>query len=65
MSKTADLSQYNDSDEVSAWALTAVKWANGASVVNGVSENALSPKTTATRAQAAAMFMRFCENIAK
>ena len=65
MSKTADLSQYSDSDEVSAWALTAVKWANGASVVNGVSENALSPKTTATRAQAAAMFMRFCENIAK
>lgn len=65
MSKTADLSQYSDSDEVSAWPLTAVKWANGASVVNGVSENALSPKTTATRAQAAAMFMRFCENIAK
>ena len=42
-----------------------MKWAIKTELVNGTSETTLSPKATATRAQVAAILMRFCENVAK
>ena len=36
-----------------------------AGLVNGTSETTLSPKASATRAEVAAILMRFCENVAK
>ena len=57
----ADLSEFADANEISEFALDAVGWANKTELVNGTSETALSPKTAATRAQLAAILMRFCE----
>ncbi|MDD6736177.1 MAG: S-layer homology domain-containing protein, partial [Clostridiales bacterium] len=56
------LSEFTDTDEISEYALDAVKWANAAGIINGVSETKISPKTTATRAQTAAILMRFLGN---
>ena len=61
----ADISSFADTNDVSDWALDAMKWANKTELVNGTSETTLSPKATATRAQVATILMRFCENIAK
>ena len=61
----ADISSFADTADVSDWALDAIRWANKTELVNGTSETTLSPKATATRAQVAAILMRFCENIAK
>lgn len=60
----SDISNFADKDDVSDWALDAIKWANKAELINGTSKTLLSPKATATRAQVAAIIMRFCENIA-
>ncbi|MFR5780703.1 MAG: hypothetical protein ACLUEK_02075 [Oscillospiraceae bacterium] len=38
-----------------------MQWACGAGVITGISESALAPRGEATRAQTAAMLMRFCE----
>lgn len=63
--KASELAGFEDANEISEYAQDAVKWANAAEIINGVSENRLSPKTTATRAQAAAILMRFCKIYAK
>ena len=56
---------YADVAEVSEYAIPAFQWACGAGVIEGIGEGRLAPQTTATRAQVAAMAMRFCENAAK
>ena len=61
----SNLENFTDAKDVSDWALDAIRWAIKTKLVNGTSETTLSPKATATRAQAAAILMRFCENIAK
>ena len=55
----ADLSGYADLSEVSGYALDAFRWANAASLINGISPTLLSPRGSATRAQAAAILGRF------
>ena len=65
VSDVADISSFADTDDVSEWAMDAICWANEVELVNGTSETTLSPKATATRAQVAAILMRFCENVAK
>lgn len=59
------LLQFADFDEISPYALDAMKWAYAKEMLKGVSETHISPKTTATRAQVAAILMRFCEKLAK
>lgn len=61
----SNLENFTDAKDVSDWALDAIRWAIKTKLVNGTSETTLSPKATATRAQVAAILMRFCENIAK
>ena len=63
--KASELTDCADANEISEYALDAVKWANAAELINGISETSISPNTTATRAQVAAILMRFCENVAK
>ncbi|HIT30014.1 MAG TPA: S-layer homology domain-containing protein, partial [Candidatus Scatomorpha stercoravium] len=41
----------------------AMQWACGAGVITGVTDATLVPQGEATRAQVAAMLMRFCEAI--
>ncbi len=65
ISTRADISAFEDTNDVSDWALDAIKWANGVTLVNGTSDATLCPKDTATRAQVATILMRFCENVEK
>ena len=62
---TADLSGYADAAQISAYAETAMKWANGEGLITGVTDTMLKPAGNATRAQAATILMRFCEEVAK
>ncbi len=55
---------YGDAADVSGWAESAMRWAVASGVINGVSGKLL-PGSTAARAQAAAMIMRFLVDIKK
>lgn len=57
--------EYADYGQVSSYALEAMDLANATGIVTGTSESTLSPQGQATRAQAAAMFTRFCEQYAE
>ena len=65
LAEGADLSAYKDADEISAWALEAVRWAKGANLITGRSADKLAPKGTTTRAEAATILRNFLENVAK
>jgi len=56
-----DLSSYEDSNLISAWALEAMQWANGEGVINGKSATKLAPIATATRAEVAQVLMNFIQ----
>ena len=61
VSKQADLSQYRDVKQVSEYAEEAMAWAVGSGILQGMEQNLLAPRGTATRAQAAAILMRCAE----
>jgi len=44
---------------VSDWAIKSVRWAVSVGIIQGVGNDTLSPKTSATRAQVATMLMRY------
>ena len=52
---------YTDVADLSEYAIPAMQWACGAGVIEGVTDSTLVPQGDATRAQAAVMLMRFCE----
>lgn len=53
---------YTDAFDVAEYAISAMQWACGAGVINGTGDGStLTPQGQATRAQAAVMLMRFCE----
>lgn len=54
----AELTGFTDADQVSPWALDAVKWAVGEGILRG-SNQALNPNGTATRAETAQILMNF------
>lgn len=56
---------FSDSANVSTWAKDAMVWAVQNGILDGVGGNRLNPKGTTTRAQAAAIFMRFSKLINK
>ncbi|MBD5161462.1 MAG: hypothetical protein HDT14_05495 [Oscillibacter sp.] len=58
-----DLSAYSDSAEISAWAQDGMMWAVKTGLINGKGNGILDPKGTATRAEAATIFMRFMQNL--
>ena len=64
-SASADISGYADASSVSGWALDAMQWAVGAGLINGRTATTLAPQGNATRAEVAAILMRFAQNIAK
>ncbi len=59
----ADLSRFADAQTVGSYATDAMSWAVGVGLVNGVDENHLQPVGDATRAQVAAILMRFCNAV--
>ena len=56
---------YEDADQVSQWAVSAMQWACGVGLVKGTSETVptLEPKSFASRAQIATIFHRYCEEV--
>ena len=56
------LDAFADADTVSSYAVDAMRWAAANGIVNG-SHGRLNPHGNATRAQVAAMLMRFCEKM--
>ena len=54
------LTSYTDAADVSPWARPAMEWACGAGLITGTGDGStLSPQREATRAQTAALLMRF------
>ena len=47
------------------YAAAAMRWAIAEGLITGVTDTTLEPQGSATRAQAATILMRFCEEIAK
>ena len=56
-------SQFTDSDSIAPWAESALDWAIYRGVITGTSQTTVSPTATATRAEAAALFVRYSEKI--
>ena len=61
---SAGLGKYTDAGSVSGYAVEAMSWAVENGIITGASETTLAPQGSATRAQAAAMLMRFIESMA-
>lgn len=57
----SDLSSFDDAETVSDWAQDAVSWAHAEGLFAGTSATTLSPQGEATRAQLAAMLVRFSD----
>ena len=57
--KTADLSAFSDAASISPYALSAMQWASATGLISGRTETRLEPAQTTSRAEAAALFMRF------
>ncbi|MEM5768339.1 MAG: S-layer homology domain-containing protein [Bacillota bacterium] len=54
---------YNDALSVSDYAYAALQWACGAGILNGDTNGNLNPRSSATRAEVAAMLKRFMEKM--
>ena len=54
----AVLEAFADGDQISTWAVDAVRWAVGRSLLTGSGANNISPQAPATRAQVATILMR-------
>lgn len=59
------LTGYADAGSVSGYASDAMAWAVGAGLIGGTDKGELNPTGSATRAEVAAILMRFCENVMK
>ena len=57
----ADLSAFSDADSISAWAKDAMDWAVANGLFTGKTGGVLDPQGSATRAEAAALLMRFAQ----
>ena len=60
--ESTNILSYTDVANLADYAIAAMQWAVGAGIINGTGDgSALTPQGQATRAQAAVMLMRFCE----
>ena len=55
----ADLSVFTDAKDIADYALPAMKWAVAGEIVKGMGDGTVAPKALSTRAQVAAVFVRF------
>lgn len=63
VSAVGDLDDFADASAVSDWAEDVMSWAVGAELFAGRDNNQLAPQGLTTRAEAATILMRYCENI--
>lgn len=55
------LSGFTDAASISSWAKDAMSWAVGQKLMDGMGNGTIAPRGTTTRAQTAAILMRFAE----
>ena len=55
----------SDAGKISSWAMDAMRWAVSEGIIEGDETGAVNPTGSATRAEAAAIFMRFAEGLEK
>lgn len=65
VSAVGDLSAFTDVSSISPYALDAVTWAVGSGLINGTEPTLLEPLGSTTRAQIAAIIVRYRNNILK
>ena len=65
VSQRADLSGFVDAGTISTYAQEALSWASAQGLVLGFEDDSLRPKGNASRAQIAAVLMRFCQTVAE
>lgn len=54
---------YSDSDKISSYASKAMSWACAYKLISGINATTLAPGAKTTRAEIAAILMRFCQTI--
>ena len=59
--ETAGLARFTDAAQVSDWAVGNLQWAVGTGLISGRDDGSLAPQDNTTRAEAAAILMRFLE----
>ena len=59
VSASDTLSSFSDTGSIDSYAVTPFAWAVASGIVNGVGNNQLKPKGSATRCQMAVMLSRF------
>ena len=60
-----DLADFTDVDEISSWALEAMRWAVYYQIFEGRGDGILDPENVARRSEVAQLFMNFQENYVK
>ena len=60
VSATTDLEAFHDHGSISGYAVPYMSWAVATGLLSGIGNDLLSPRSTATRSQAAAILHRFC-----
>ena len=65
VSQRADLSGFVDAGTSSTYAQEALSWASAQGLVLGFEDDSLRPQGNASRAQIAAVLMRFCQTVAE
>ena len=65
VSQQADLSGFVDAGTISTYAQEALSWASAQGLVLGFEDDSLRPQGNASRAQIAAVLMRFCQTVAE
>lgn len=61
-SEASSLDEFADEDKIGTYALRSLEWARAVRLIEGITSTKLQPKGTATRAQAAAILTRYCQN---
>ena len=61
VSDTANISSYEDVNDISDYAYTALQWACATGIINGDDNGYLNPTDSATRAEVAVMLQRYAE----
>ena len=61
----ADLKQFADQKQIGSWAAASMQWAVAEELLHGRTETEIAPKGETTRAEVAAILMRFVQNIQK
>lgn len=62
--ENTNILSFSDAEKISEYAVSALQWAAGEGLINGI-DGKIVPQGSTTRAQEAVILMRFCENAAK